>query len=156
MQLNTLSISASLKVQLRDTLGSYAKKVVAWKKVKAAAKTAEVTAEVIAAAESAEGEKIILRVDVGTDTKAAKAIQQAVGKKIKDKAFFLVSADEAADRYIALAFCHKSLKSVDCKAWAMAATEGTGAKGGGKKDSAQFTISGVSSLDSVLAKAKTL
>jgi alanyl-tRNA synthetase len=156
VELNTLSISASLKVQLRDTLGSYAKKVVAWKKVKAAAKTAEVTAEVIAAAESAEGEKIILRVDVGTDTKAAKAIQQAVGKKIKDKAFFLVSADEAADRYIALAFCHKSLKSVDCKAWAMAATEGTGAKGGGKKDSAQFTISGVSSLDSVLAKAKTL
>ena len=98
VELNTLSISASLKVQLRDTLGSYAKKVVAWKKVKAAAKTAEVTAEVIAAAESAEGEKIILRVDVGTDTKAAKAIQQAVGKKIKDKAFFLVSADEAADR----------------------------------------------------------
>jgi alanyl-tRNA synthetase len=154
VELNTLSISAALKVQLRDTLGSYGKKVVAWKKEKAAAKTAEVTAEVIAAAESSDSDKIVLRVDVGSDTKAAKAIQQAVGKKIKDKAFFLVSADEAADRYIALAFCHKSLKSVDCKAWAVAATEGTGAKGGGKKDSAQFTVTGVASLDSVLEKAK--
>ncbi len=156
VELNSLSISAALKVQLRDTLGTYGKKVVAWKKEKAAAKTQEVTAEVIAAAGSTEGDKIILRVDVGVDTKAAKAIQQSVGKKIKDKAFFLVSADEASDKYIALAFCHKSFTSVDCKAWAVGATEGTGAKGGGKKDSAQFTVSGVSSLESVLAKAKTL
>ena len=155
VELNTLTISAVLKVKLREILGSYGKKVVAWKKEQAAAKTSAVAAEVIAAAESTEGSKVVCRVDIGADNKAAKAIQQAVGKKIKDKAFFLVSADEAADRFIALAFCHKSLKDVDCKAWATAATEGTGGKGGGKKDSAQFTISGVSSLDSVLEKAKS-
>ena len=154
VELPTLAISAVLKVKIRDILSSYGKRVVAWKKEKAAAKTAEVTAEVIAAAETSDADKIILRVNVGADTKAAKAIQQAVGKKIKDKAFFLVSADEAADRYIALAFCHKSLKSIDCKAWALAATDGTGAKGGGKKDSAQFTVTGVSSIESVLGKAK--
>jgi len=156
VELSTLSISAALKVQLRDTLTSYAKKVVTWKKEKAAAKTTEVTDEVIAAADASQDEKIVLRVDVGVDTKAAKAIQQAVGKKIKDKAFFLVSSDEESDKYMALAFCHKSMKSIDCKAWAIGATEGTGAKGGGKKDSAQYTISGVSSIESVLAKAKTL
>jgi len=154
VELNALSISAILKIRIRETLGSYGKKVVAWKKEKAAAKTAEITAQVIAAAEISKNDKVVLRVDVGADNKAAKAIQQAVGKKIKDKAFFLVSADVAADRYIVIAFCHKSLKSIDCKAWAIAATEGTGGKGGGKKDSAQFTISGVSSLESVLEKAK--
>ena len=155
VEVSSLSISAVLKVSIRETLAGYGKRVVAWKKEQAAAKTAGVTAEVIAAAEATEGERVICRVDVGTDTKAAKAIQQAVGKKIKDKAFFLVSADDSTDRYIALAFCHKSLKSVDCKAWATTAIEGTGAKGGGKKDSAQYTITGISSIDSVLEKAKS-
>jgi len=65
-----------------------------------------------------------------------------------------VSADESEDKFIVLAFCHKSTKSVDCNAWASAAIEGTGGKGGGKKDSAQFTISGISSIVSVLENAK--
>ena len=156
VELQSLSISAVLKVRIRDTLASYFMKVVAWKKEEAAAKTAEVTTQIIALAEASEDEKIICRVDIGTDTKSAKAIQQAVGKQIKDKAFFLVSADEDSDSYIVLAFCHKSMKSIDCKAWAEAAIEGTGGKGGGKKDSANFTISGVSSLDSVLEKAKAI
>lgn len=155
VELNSLTISAVIKAKCRDTLATYGKTVVAWKKEAAAAKTKAVTDEVLAAAASTEGEKVVLRVDVGADSKAAKAIQQAVGKKIKDKSFFLVSADEAADRYIAMAFCHKSNKAVDCKKWVIAATEGTGGKGGGKPDSAQFTISGVSSIDSVLEKAKS-
>ncbi len=154
-KINAASISAVLKTKLRDILASYGKKVVAWKKEQAAAKTATITAEVLAAAEKSDGERIVLQVNLGTDTKAAKAIQTAVGKKVKDKSFFLVSADEAADRFIVLAFCHKSMKSVDCKAWAVAATDGTGGKGGGKKDSAQFTVMGVSSLQSVLEKAKS-
>ena len=155
-ELNAASISAVLKSTLRDTLTSYAKKVVAWKKERAAAKTSEVTSEVIAAAESTDGNKVILRVDVGADAKSIKSVQTAVGKKIKDKAFFLVSADEDADRYIVLAFAPSSMPEIDCKAWASSAIEGTNGKGGGKKDSAQFTVSGVSSIDSVLEKAKSL
>lgn len=155
-ELNGASISAVLKSTLRDTLTSYAKKVVAWKKERAAAKTSEVTAEVISAAENTDGNKVILRVDVGADAKSIKSVQNAVGKKIKDKAFFLVSADEDADRYIVLAFAPSSMSEVDCKAWASSAIEGTNGKGGGKKDSAQFTVSGVSSINSVLEKAKSL
>jgi alanyl-tRNA synthetase len=155
VEVNSLAISAILKVNIRETLSGFVKRVVAWKKEEAAAKTAGVTAEVIAAAEATEGEKVICRVGIGTDTKAAKAIQQAVGKKIKDKAFFLVSADESEDKFIVLAFCHKSMKSVNCNDWASVAIEGTGGKGGGKMDSAQYTISGISSIDSVLEKAKS-
>lgn len=155
-ELNAASISAVLKSTLRDTLTSYAKKVVAWKKEKAAAKTSEVTVEVIAAAESTDGNKVILRIDVGADAKSIKSVQTAVSKKIKDKAFFLVSADEDADRYIVLAFAPSSMTEIDCKAWASSAIEGTNGKGGGKKDSAQFTVSGVSSIESVLEKAKSL
>jgi len=155
VELNEVSISAVLKTKLRDVLSSYGKQVLAWKKEKSAAQAAKVAEEVLAAAAASDSDKIVLRINVGADTKASKSIQTAVGKKVKDKAFFLVSADEATDRFIALAFCHKSMKSVDCKAWVMTATEGTGGKGGGKKDSAQFTIKGVSSLDSVLEKAKS-
>jgi alanyl-tRNA synthetase len=155
-ELNAASISAVLKSTLRDTLTSYAKKVVAWKKEKAAAKTSDVTVEVIAAAESTDGNKVILRIDVGADAKSIKSVQTAVSKKIKDKAFFLVSADEEADRYIVLAFAPSSMTEIDCKAWASSAIEGTNGKGGGKKDSAQFTVSGVSSIESVLEKAKSL
>lgn len=154
--LNSASISAVLKSNLRDTLSSYSKKVVSWKKERAAAKTLEVTSEVIAAAENAEGDKVVLRVDVGADAKSMKAVETAVGKKIKDKAFFLVSADEETDRYVVLTFAPPSMSGVDCKAWASAAIEGTDGKGGGKRDSAQYTISGVSSIDSVLAKARSI
>ena len=49
----------------------------------------------------------------------------------------------------------KGTSIVDCKAWVAAATEGTGGKGGGKKDSAQSTVSGISSIEAVLEKAKT-
>ena len=66
----------------------------------------------------------------------------------------MVSAVESEDKFIVLAFCHKSKKSTDCNAWASAAIEGTGGKGVGKKDSAQFTISGISSVVSILEKAK--
>lgn len=154
VELNGLSISSVLKSKLREVLADFGKTVIAWKKEQAASKATEVTATVLAAAEKSESERIILSIDIGTDTKVSKAIQTAIGKKIQDKAFFLVSADKAADRYIVLAFCHKSLKSVDCKAWASAAIAGTGGKGGGKKDSAQFTVHGISSLESVIEKAK--
>merc|ERR1719217_580395 len=111
VELGGLSISAARKMTLRDTLGSYGKRVVAWKKKNAAEQTTRVVDQVVEAAASSSG------------------------KKVKDKALMLVSADESSDRYMVVAFAPKGMKGVDCKAWAAAATEGTGAKGGGKKDS---------------------
>lgn len=155
VEVNSSSISAVLKAKIRDTLSTYGKRVVAWKKDRAAELTAEVATEVIAIGEKTDGEKVVCRINVGCDTKSVKAIQQAVTKAIKDKAFFLVSADEDADKFIVVAFCHKSLSSVDCNAWASAAIEGTEGKGGGKKDSAQYTVSGLSTFDAVIEKAKS-
>lgn len=80
----------------------------------------------------------------------------AYGKKVKDKAFLLVSADEAADRFMVVAFAPKGMKDIDCKAWVMGATEGTGGKGGGKKDNAQVTVGGISHIEGVLNKARTM
>ena len=53
-----------------------------------------------------------------------------------------------------VAFAPKGMKDIDRRAWVVAATEGTMGKGGGKADSAQFTVPGVSSIHSVLEKAK--
>ena len=61
---------------------------------------------------------------------------------------------ESADSFLVIAFAPKGMKEVDCKAWVSAATEGTGGKGGGKKDSAQFRVPGVGSIDGVLEKAR--
>jgi alanyl-tRNA synthetase len=154
VELDCLSISAAKKIQLRDILGTYGKQVVAWKKAHAAEQTTKVCDQVIEAANSTEGNKVVVRCDFGIDGKVAKAITTAYGKKVKDKALFLVTADEAADRFMVVAFAPKGLDDVDCKAWVAAATEGTDGKGGGKKDSAQSTVPGVGSIDSVLEKAR--
>ena len=155
VELGGLSISAARKMTLRDTLGSYGKRVVAWKKKNAAEQTTRVVDQVVEAAASSSGDKVVIRCDFGCDGKVAKAVTAAYGKKVKDKALMLVSADESSDRYMVVAFAPKGMKGVDCKAWAAAATEGTGAKGGGKKDSANFSVQGVSTIGGVLEKARS-
>uniref|UniRef100_A0A6U3Z9M9 Alanine--tRNA ligase n=1 Tax=Ditylum brightwellii TaxID=49249 RepID=A0A6U3Z9M9_9STRA len=155
VEVNDSNISAAAKMKMRDTLGVYGKSVVAWKKARAASQTTEVVGKAIAAASETEGNKIVLRFDFGVDGKVAKAVTTGFGKKVKDKALLLVSADEDAHRFMVVAFAPKGMKDVDCKAWVAAATEGTGGKGGGKKDSAQSTVTGLEKLDSVLEKAKT-
>ena len=155
VELEGLSISAAKKIQFRETLGTYGKQVVAWKKKHAAEQTTKVVEQVIEVANTVtDGNKVVVRCDFGVDGKVAKAVTAAYGKKVKDKALLLVSADESADRFMVIAFAPKGMKDVDCKAWAVAATEGTKGKGGGKKDSAQFTVSGVGCIDDVLAKAR--
>ena len=154
-ELGELSISTVRKAGFNDTLGKLGKAVVAWKKEQAAAKAGKVADELIAAASTTEGNKIVVRSDFGLDGKAAKSISAAVSKKVKDKAFLLVSADEDAGRFLVFAFAPKGLKDVDCKAWVAAATEGTGGKGGGKKDAAQSNISGLEKIGGVLEKAKS-
>ncbi|KAL3791895.1 hypothetical protein HJC23_010755 [Cyclotella cryptica] len=154
VELESLSISAAKKIQLREVLGSYGKQVVAWKKAHAAEQTAKVCEEVIEAANSTEGNKVVVRYDFGIDGKVAKSVTAAYGKKIKDKALFLVTADEDSDRYMVIAFAPKEMSDIDCKAWVTAATAGTDGKGGGKKDSAQFTVPGVGSIEAVLEKAR--
>jgi alanyl-tRNA synthetase len=154
VELESLSISAAKKIQLREVLGTYGKNVVAWKKAHAAEQTAKVCEQVIEAASSTEGNKVVVRCDFGVDGKVAKAVTTAYGKKITDKALLLVTADEESDRFMVIAFAPKGMQDIDCKAWVTAATEGTNGKGGGKKDSAQFTVPGVSSIDGVLEKAR--
>jgi len=156
VDLNELSISAAKKISMREVLGTYTKRVMAWKKKIAAERTTEICAQVIEAAGAvAEGSnKVVMRCDFGIEGKIAKAVTTAYGKKVKDKALLMVTADEAADRFMVVAFAPKGMKGVDCKAWVGAATEGLGGKGGGKKDSAQSTVQGVGSIESVLEKAR--
>lgn len=155
VELNGLSISAVKKVEFRDIVNKYTKKVVAYKKEKAAAQTGLIVEKVIAAASEATGDKVVYRYDFGIEGKIAKAVTTAYGKKVKDKALLLVSGDEGSDRILVVSFAPKGMSGVDCKAWVAAATEGTGAKGGGKKDSAQSTVPGMSHMDAVLEKART-
>ena len=155
VELEGLSISAAKKIQLRETLGTYGKQVVAWKKNHAAEQTAKFCDLVVEVAQSTEGIKVVVRCDFGVDGKVAKAITTAYGKKVKGKALLLVSADEGADRFMVVAFAPKGMKDIDCHAWVVAATEGTTGKGGGKADSAQFTVPGMGSIDGVLEKARS-
>jgi alanyl-tRNA synthetase len=152
-ELDTVKCSAVRKIEFRSTISTLTKKVLAFKKQRLAGMTDEIKAKVIAAGEATEGNKIVFRFDFGVDGKLAKNVTQAFGKKIKDKALMLISADVDSDRFLIMAVGAKGL-DVDCHAWATAATAGTEGKGGGKKDSAQFTVPGVSNIESVIAKAK--
>ena len=151
--LTKITISTVKKTEFSNKINQFTKKVLAFKKQKLAGMTDEIKSKAIQAGEACEGTKVIFRFDFGIDGKLAKNVTQAFGKKIKDKALMLISADEDANRFLVMTFAPKGV-DVDCKAWAAAATEGTNGKGGGKKDSAQFTVPDMSKLDGVIEKAK--
>jgi alanyl-tRNA synthetase len=153
VELDALSISAAKKIEFRGKLTTLTKAVIAYKKVKVAGMADAIVQKAIEAAQTTEGNKVVLRFDFGTDGKVAKSITTAYAKAVKDKALLLVTADVDEDRFMVIAIAPKDAKDVDCKAWVTAATDGTGGKGGGKKDSAQFQVSGISHVESVLAKA---
>ncbi|CAB9509032.1 Alanine--tRNA ligase [Seminavis robusta] len=152
-RLNELSISSVKKHAFREKITELTKKVLALKKKKASGMTGEIVAKAAEAAAATEGNKVVVRFDFGCDGKVWKAVSTAYGKKVKDKALLLVTADTDADRFMVGAVAPKGV-DVDCKAWVTAATEGTGGKGGGKKDSAQMNVPGLSHIDAVLEKAK--
>jgi alanyl-tRNA synthetase len=153
-EVNGLSISAVKKAAFRDTIAEFGKRVVAYKKEKAAGMTNEIVEKVFEATASTSGNKLVVRYDFGIDGKVAKLVTAAFGKKIKDKALMLISSEPESDRFLLVTFAPKGFEDVDCQAWATVATEGTEGKGGGKKDGAQFTIPGVANIDSVMAKAQ--
>jgi len=97
----------------------------------------------------------VLRVDFGCDGKISKAIQTAYGKNdiSKTVAVLMISASTEENKFMVAAFTNKNNKDIDCKAWATAAVAGTGAKGGGKKDSAQFQVMDLKHIDAVTANA---
>eukprot|EP00587_Corethron_hystrix_P001091 CAMPEP_0113306346 /NCGR_PEP_ID=MMETSP0010_2-20120614/5630_1 /TAXON_ID=216773 ORGANISM="Corethron hystrix, Strain 308" /NCGR_SAMPLE_ID=MMETSP0010_2 /ASSEMBLY_ACC=CAM_ASM_000155 /LENGTH=968 /DNA_ID=CAMNT_0000160987 /DNA_START=69 /DNA_END=2972 /DNA_ORIENTATION=+ /assembly_acc=CAM_ASM_000155 len=131
-ELNSLSISAARKIKMRTQCEDLTKRVIAWMKEETANKTASVVEAALAAAASTTSDKAICRFDFGIDGKVAKAVMAAYGKKVKDKALLMITTDAAANRFMVFATAPKGV-NVDCKKWLLHATEGTGAKGGGKK-----------------------
>jgi alanyl-tRNA synthetase len=152
-ELNSIAISAVKKIAFREGLATFGKAVMVYKKQRMAGMADEIVEKAVQEAAAAEGNKVILRFDFGLDGKLGKSILTSVNKKVPDKAVMLVSADESADRFLVLVASPKGVE-VDCKAWAEAATQGTDAKGGGKKDSVLLNAQGVDSIESVLQKAR--
>eukprot|EP00532_Pseudo-nitzschia_australis_P002979 CAMPEP_0168199072 /NCGR_PEP_ID=MMETSP0139_2-20121125/22175_1 /TAXON_ID=44445 /ORGANISM="Pseudo-nitzschia australis, Strain 10249 10 AB" /LENGTH=973 /DNA_ID=CAMNT_0008123931 /DNA_START=75 /DNA_END=2996 /DNA_ORIENTATION=+ len=153
LECDALVISTVKKTAFRETIAGMLKKVMTWKKKRMAGMTDEIKVKAIEAGEATEGNKVVFRFDFGVDAKLGKNVATAFTKKIKDKAIMIISADSDANRFLVMAMAPKGL-DVDCKAWCLGVTEGMNGKGGGKKDSAQFTVPDVSLVDSVMEKAK--
>lgn len=153
-ELNSLQISAVKKAQFREMLTNYTKQVLVYKKEKVAGMATEIVDKAVAEAASSVSNKVVMRFDFGTDGKIAKSIITSFGKKVKDKALMLVSADDEADKCLVVAYAPKGMDDIDCKAWVMAAIEGTDGKGGGKQDSANFQVPGARNADSLVEKAR--
>jgi alanyl-tRNA synthetase len=151
-EVNAAKVSVVVKMELREILSDFSKRVIAFNKQKAAAQTEAIVEKAIKAAEATDGNKVVLHFDFGIDGKIAKNISAAFFKKCKDKALLLISGDANTDRVMVVAAAPKGL-DVDCKAWVDMATEGMGGKGGGKKDSAQTTLDGYGNLNAILNKA---
>ena len=153
-ELNAAKISVVVKMELREVLTEFAKRVLAYNKEKAAAQTGIIVEEALKLAESTQGNKIVLRFDFGIDGKTAKSVTTAFFKKNKEKGLMLVSGDQESDRIMIAAAAPKG-SDIDCKVWVNATTEGMGGKGGGKKDSAQCTLDGFSNMEAVLSKSSS-
>eukprot|EP00560_Eucampia_antarctica_P000408 CAMPEP_0197832892 /NCGR_PEP_ID=MMETSP1437-20131217/16697_1 /TAXON_ID=49252 ORGANISM="Eucampia antarctica, Strain CCMP1452" /NCGR_SAMPLE_ID=MMETSP1437 /ASSEMBLY_ACC=CAM_ASM_001096 /LENGTH=972 /DNA_ID=CAMNT_0043436529 /DNA_START=189 /DNA_END=3107 /DNA_ORIENTATION=+ len=155
---NTAAISAVTKAELRLKLESCAKRVIANKKKQEKQKTQKIVAQVLEAAkQSKDNNKIVLQIDFGIDGKVAKAVQAAYGKDAisSQVACLLITSCQQQNKFMVVAFTGKKNKSVDCKAWATAAIQGTNGKGGGKKDSAQFQVMDLKLIGSVKDKANS-
>mmetsp|Transcript_14602 Transcript_14602/g.18380 ORF Transcript_14602/g.18380 Transcript_14602/m.18380 type:complete len:965 (+) Transcript_14602:343-3237(+) len=137
-ELKSLSISYVTKNSLADVLTGYSKKVVQWKKQQVTAMTNKIVKHLLDLEPSTTGDKIITRFDFGADGKMAKSVMTSYAKKGK-KAALLVTAGNQG-KFMVLACCPKSMKSMDCKTWVSQSVESCGGKGGGKKDSALFTV----------------
>jgi alanyl-tRNA synthetase len=153
-ELNSLSISATKKEKFRNTLKELSKKVVAYQKERMQQITDEAIIKVIDAALAATGLTVVVHVDFGIEGKVAKSITTAYSKKVSDKALCLISGDTESDKFLVVTFSPSASIPVDCKAWAMASVEGTDGKGGGRPDSAQYTVVGLHHMDVVIAKAQ--
>eukprot|EP00592_Proboscia_alata_P017398 CAMPEP_0194396058 /NCGR_PEP_ID=MMETSP0174-20130528/124774_1 /TAXON_ID=216777 /ORGANISM="Proboscia alata, Strain PI-D3" /LENGTH=996 /DNA_ID=CAMNT_0039192075 /DNA_START=186 /DNA_END=3176 /DNA_ORIENTATION=+ len=146
-------ISTVTKTKLKAVLQSYSKTILAWKKEQAAQRVKSILATATAPTTTSN---VVCRYDFGTDGKTAKTVMTQYQKQ-QEKPLLMISADETANRFLVFCVtpkgCAKEQK-VNCKAWAAAATEGTNGKGGGKADTAQFTVEGLEKLDGVLEKAR--
>lgn len=153
-ELDGLDIAAVKKMQFREQLATMTKQVLAYKKQKLAGMADEIVDKAVSVAAETGGSKVVMRFDFGVEGKVAKSVMTAFGKQVKDKALLLVTADPEADRFMVIAGAPKAMKDLNCKAWIEAATDGLDAKGGGKPDSAQYQVSGVEAVDTVLEKAR--
>jgi alanyl-tRNA synthetase len=152
-ELNALSISAVKKAHFREVISNFAKQVVAYKKEKVSEMATEVVEKAILEASVTDSNKVVIRFDFGTDGKVAKTIITAYGKKVKDKALMIISADTEEDKCLVVAYAPKGMDGIDCKDWVMATIEGTDGKGGGKADSANFQVPGASHAEALVEKA---
>lgn len=152
VEVNAAKISVVVKMELREVLLEFSKRVLAYKREKAASQTDSIVEEALNLADATEGQKLVLRFDFGIDGKVAKSVAAAFFKRNKEKGLLLVSGDPETDRIMVVAAAPKG-SDIDCKAWVDAATEGMGGKGGGKKDSAQCTLDGFENIEAVLSKA---
>lgn len=153
LECDALVVSKVKMASFRESIASLLKKVVVFQKKRMAGRTEEIKAEAIEVGNATDGNKVIFRFDFGANAKLGKNVATAFTKSIKDKAILIISADSDADRFLVMAMAPKGV-DVDCKAWCTAAIEGTSGKGGGKKDSAQYTVPNVSQVNNVIEKAK--
>lgn len=138
---NRADISASLKIELREMLQSYSKKLVAFKKAQEKELASAMTKDVEGMVGDNEGScTIVLRRDFGINGKLAKQVLTSVGKKFKaaNLNFMLISADVENGKVFVAATSLNTGK--DCNAWIKSCTEGLQCRGGGKKDSSQYTV----------------
>lgn len=156
-ELNLLAISSVKKVHYRDALNELTKQVLAYNKQKLAGMTDEIVNAAITAATEQGGNKIVFQYDFGCDGKVAKSVTQAFLKKTKDQALLLITADANDNKFMIVTCSPKSLSDIDCKAWIETSTNelsSDSVKGGGKKDSAVYYVTGLENITTVLEKAK--
>lgn len=151
-EINGLAISACKKVEFRAKIQDLTKKVLAQKKQRLAGMTDEIADKAVSSAAATANSKVVVRFDFGCEGKIAKSVTAVFLKKVQGKALMLISADEETDKFMVVAVAPREV-DIDCKAWVASACEGTDAKGGGKVDSAQYTVSGISRIEAVMAKA---
>jgi alanyl-tRNA synthetase len=146
VEIDQAMVSMVDKEKMKVVAGVIAESLKVWWKAEAVAKLegATVTAEATATELLAGGQKVaVVRIDIGSDGKAAKKLQDIMVKAHPEGSFLIVSNDEAGDKVGLYAVVSKAgvaagVSGVDwCNASILAAGAG---KGGGKPNQAMASI----------------
>jgi len=155
-------ISAPLKAQLRTKIEAIQKKAVEHKKAMLAGRVDRVLNELKVTIQQAvdEGKNVlVVKVDIGADSKASQKVMKTVKSTAPEMAFMGISEEEEGsggkvmafamvpDRFIAEGFV--------AGAWINKALEAAGGRGGGKPNNAQGQAKECTNVDQILEDAES-
>ena len=157
VRLDTASISAGAKSQMRSEVEILQKEIISLKNqamMAAFSENIKPTLEEVSALQEAGAETAVFSLNVGTDSKAIKKAMDAIQKISPNLSFAGIAGDSDKLAVFAVVSDAGKGKGLDAGAWVKATVDPYGGRGGGRPNMAQGSIADPSKKEGAVAEAQ--